>query len=251
VKDFFRTYYASNNAVIVVGGAVKADSVRALVRRMFSDIPRGPAITRTTPPAFTLKDTVIVAEDRVQLPRVYMNWHTVKAFHADDPALELTAYLLTGARNARLTNGLVYEQELATNVNGFNASKRLDGDFALFATARPGKHLNEVKRSIDAQLARLGTEGPTARELEQARNAFEARFLNRLESVNAKSEQLNAYYYFTGSPDGFQAELDRMRAVTAEDIKRVVTTYLRGPRVMLSIVPMGKKDLAATREAVQ
>ena len=251
VKDFFRTYYAPNNAVIVVAGAVRTDSVRRLVRRMFGDIPRGPAITRATPAPFTARDTVLVAEDRVQLPRVYMNWHTVKAFHADAAALELTAYLLTGARNSRLTNTLVYDREVATNVNASNATKRLDGDFALFATARPGKNLNELRDAIDREIARLGTEGPTARELEQARNAFEARFLNRLEFVNSKAEQLNYYHYFTGRPDGFEADLDRFRAVTADDVKRVVSAYLRGPRVMLSIVPLGHRELAATRGAVQ
>ncbi|MGQ0649591.1 MAG: M16 family metallopeptidase [Gemmatimonadaceae bacterium] len=250
VKNFFRTYYAPNNAVIVVAGAVRTDSVRRLVRQMFNDIPRGPAIMRAAPSAFTVKDTVLVAEDRVQLPRIYMNWHTVTSVHRDDAALELTAYLLTGARNARLTAALVYELEVATNVNAFNTSKRLDGDFALFATARPGKHLNEVKLAIDRQMARLAADGPTTRELEQAKNAFEARFLNRLESVNSKAEQLNSYHYFTGKPDGFQAELDRMRSVSADDIRRVVNTYLSGPRVMLSIVPMGKKELAATREVV-
>jgi zinc protease len=251
VKEFFRTYYAPNNAVIVVAGAVKSDSVRRIVRQMFSDIPRGPAITRAAPAAFTVKDTVMVAEDRVQLPRVYLNWHSVKAFHRDDAALDLTAYLLTGARNARLTNTLVYEKEVATNVQAFNGSKKLDGDFGVYATARPGKHLNEVRASIDAEVARLGREGPTPRELEQARNAIESRFLNRLEFASAKSEQMNHYYYFTGKPDGFQADLDRYRAVTAEDIKRVVSQYLSGPRVMLSIVPIGKKDLAATRGEVQ
>ncbi|MBL8983609.1 MAG: insulinase family protein [Gemmatimonadetes bacterium] len=251
VKDFFRTYYAPNNAVIVVAGAVKTDSVRRAVRQMFGDIPRGPAFTRPTPPAFTVRDTVIVTEDRVQLPRVYLSWHGVKSFHADDAALDLVSYLLTGARNSRLTNTLVYERELATNVNAFNGSKKLDGDFAVVATARPGKSLNDLTTAIDEHLARLATEGPSARELQQARNAIEASFLNRLESVNAKAEQLNNYYYLTGKADGFQADLDRYAAVSAEDIKRVVNTYLRGPRVTLSVVPQGKKDLAATRRTVQ
>jgi zinc protease len=251
VKEFFRTYYAPNNAVIVVAGAVRTDSVRREVRRMFGDLPRGPSFSRPAPAPFVVKDTVMVAEDRVQMPRVYMYWHGVKAFHADDAALDLTAYLLTGARNARLTNSLVYQQELATGVVAFNDSKKLDGDFGLFATARPGKHLNDLRASIEQELTRLASEGPTARELEQAKNAFEAGFLNRLESVNAKAEQLNYYHYYTGRPDGFQADLDRYRAVSADDVKRVVGTYLRGPRVMLSIVPQGRKDLAATRGTVQ
>lgn len=251
VKDFFRRYYAPNNATIVVAGAVKADSVRRLVRQYFGNIPRGPAIDRPDPAPFTVRDTAIVAEDRVQLPRLYLAWHTVKSSHADDAPLDILDYLLSGARNSRLTNTLVYEREIAGNVSAFSDTKRLDGDFSIVATARPGHGLDTLKATIDRELARLAADGPTARELEQARNAAEAAFLNRLEFVSAKADQLNAYYYFTGVPDGFQQELDRLRAVTAEDIKRVVRTYLTGPRVMLSIVPIGKRNLAATKGVVQ
>ncbi|MGQ0765257.1 MAG: M16 family metallopeptidase [Gemmatimonadota bacterium] len=251
VRDFFRTYYAPNNAVIVVAGAVRTDSVRHLVRQMFTEIPRGPAIARPAPAPFTVRDTVIVAEDRVQLPRLYLAWHGVKAFHADDAALDVASYLLTGARNSRLTDVLVHRDELATSASAFNASKKLDGDFQIIATARPGKNLNQVRDVIDREIARLASDGPTERELQQARNAIEAGFLNRLEFVSAKADQLNQYYYLTGNPDGFQSDLDRYQAVSANDVKRVVSMYLQAPRVMLSIVPQGKKDLAATRGAVQ
>ncbi len=250
-KEFFRRYYAPNNAVIVVAGAVKADSVRALARQLFADLPRGPAITRAAPPPFTLRDTVVVAEDRVQLPRLYLAWHTIPRFHADDAALEVVSYLLSGARNARLTNALVYEEELARDVRSFNEGKKVDGDFSLMATARPGITLNAVRDGIDRQLARLAADGPTDRELQQARNALEASFLNRLEFIDAKADQLNEYYYFTGTPDAFQRDLDRLHAVTAADVRRVVARYLRGPRVTMSIVPQGKRELAATRGAVQ
>lgn len=251
VKDFFRRYYAPNNAVIVVAGAVKSDSVRAAMRRAFADIPRGPAITRPAPASFTVRDTVMVAEDQVQLPRIYLAWRSVPQYHADDAALNIARYVLSGARNSRLTNALVYEQEVAKDVFANNDSKKLDGDFGIAATARPGVNLNTLKGAIDKEIRRLATEGPTARELEQARNAIEAGFLNRLEFVNAKAEQLNEYYYFTGTPDYFQRDLDRHRAVSADDVKRVVNQYLIAPRVMLSIVPKGKQSLAATREAVQ
>src|SRR5690606_34729324 len=107
VKDFFRTYYTPNNATVVVAGAVNPDSVRALARQMFGEIPRGPAIERPRPAAFTLRDTTIVLEDRVQLPRVYLAWHAVPEFSADDAALDIAAYILSGARNSRLTQALV------------------------------------------------------------------------------------------------------------------------------------------------
>ena len=105
--------------------------------------------------------------------------------------------------------------------------------------------------AIERELIRLATEGPTARELEQARNARESSFLNSLEFIDAKAESLNSYAYFNGTPDYFQKDLDDLRAVTAEDIKRVINTYLRGPNVMLSIVPMGKPELAARKVIIQ
>jgi len=251
VKDFFRRYYAPNNAAIVITGAVNTDSVRRLVRQYFGGIPRGPAITRPTAPRFTVRDTAIVAEDRVQLPRLYLAWHTVDASHKDTAPLDILSYLLSGARNSRLTNALVYQREIASAVSAFSDAKRLDGDYSIQATARPGQGLDSLKVAIDRELVRLATEGPTTRELEQAKNARESSFLNQLEFIDAKADQLNQYAYFRGTPDSFQKELDELRAVTADDIKRVIAAYLRGPRVMLSIVPTGRRDLAATRVITQ
>ncbi len=251
VKEFFRRNYAPNNAAIVVAGAVNTDSVRRLVRQYFSAIPRGPAITRPAPAKFTVRDTAIVAEDRVQLPRLYLAWHSVDNNHKDAAPLDLLSYLLSGARNSRLTNALVYQREIASSVSAFSDAKRLDGDFSITATARPGQGLDSLKVAIERELNRLATEGPTSRELEQAKNARESSFLNQLEFIQSKADQLNEYAYFQGTPDYFQKDLDQLRAVTADDIKRVITAYLKGPRVMLSIVPTGKRELAATRVIIQ
>ncbi len=250
VKDFFRRYYAPNNATIVVAGDVKVDEVRALVRQYFSAIPRGPAIDRPAPAPFVVRDTAVTLEDRVQLPRVYLNWHTARSTDADTPALQVAAYVLAGARTSRLTQALVYGGEIATTVQAYDDAKRLDGDFSIVATARPGKALDTLQTVIDQQLQRLAADGPTARELDQARNAIEASFLRGVQTVSGKADQLNEYYYQTGNPDGFQAELDQLRAVTAAEIQRVVRKYLQGPRVMISVVPQGKPELAATRKKV-
>ena len=244
-KDFFRRYYAPNNAVLTVAGDVNAIEVRQLVEQYFAAVPRGPAITRPTAPAFSLaRDTVVILEDRVQLPRAYFNWHTARVYSQDDAALDLLAYLLTGAKNSRLTQKLVYDQQIATSVVAFNSGKRLDGDFVIYATARPGHSLPELQTSIDAEIRRLAADGPGTRELEQAQNATEASFLNRLEQVADKSNQLNSYYYFVGTPDYFQQDLARYRGVTSADIQRVARQYLGGHRVVLSVVPQGKTEMA-------
>lgn len=251
VKQFFREYYAPNNAAIVIAGAVKTDSVRRTVRQYFGNIPRGPSFRRPAPSPFMVRDTALTAEDRVQVPRLYLAWHTINNQHKDVAPLDILSYLLSGARNSRLTNTLVYQREIASDVSAFSDAKRLDGDFSVVATARPGQGLDSLKAAIDRELNRLATEGPTARELEQAKNARESSFLNSLEFVSAKADQLNQYAYFNGQPDYFQKELDALRAVTADDIKRVIKAYLQGSRVMLSIVPMGKLELAAKKVIVQ
>ncbi len=246
VRQFFKTWYAPNNATIVVAGNVKTPEVKALVHKYFDDIPRGPAITRNAPPVPTLaRDTLLVLEDRVQLPRLYLVWHSVKEWDADDAALQVTAYVLSGARSSRLDAELMHEKEIASSVSAFQNAGRLAGTFNIVTTARPAHDLDELQDVVDAQLQRLAREGPTPRELETARNALEARFLNGIEQVGNKADQLNEYYYAVGIPDAFQRDIDRLRAVTAEDVKRVTTRYLLGPRASLSVVPAGKQDLAA------
>ncbi|HTK57133.1 MAG TPA: pitrilysin family protein [Gemmatimonadales bacterium] len=250
VKNFFRMYYAPNNATLVVAGDVDPAEVRRLVRQYFGEIPRGPAPDRPPTPAFQLRrDTTIVLEDRVQLPRLFLDWHTVRGYSQDDAALNVLGYILTGAKNGRLTQTLVYDRQVATNVFAGQDGKLRDGDFSVIATAKPGTPLDTLQAIVDRELARLIAEGPTARELDQARNSLEAGQLRQLENVDAKADQLNAYYYFTGQPDYLAQDLARTRAVTAADVQRVARQYLQAPRVVLSVVPQGHRELAATRGA--
>lgn len=251
VKNFFRQFYAPNNATLVVAGDVKTAEVRALVRKYFIGIPRGPKIERPAPPAFTVHDTAITLQDRVQLARLYLAWHTVKGWAPDDAALDIAGAVLAGARTSRLTQAIVYNSELGTSVNARQSSNRLDGEFTIIATARPGKGLDSLRSVIDVELRRLMASGPSTRELEQAKNSLEASFLRRIESVSQKADQLNEYYYQTGKPDSFQADLDRYRAVTAADVQRVIKKYLQANRVMISVVPQGKPELAAKKGVAQ
>jgi len=248
VRRFFQTYYTPNNSTIAIAGDISPRDARALVQRYFGDIPRGPAVTRTpVPPLHLTTDVAAVLEDRVQLPRVYDAWHTVKAFADDDATLDVVADVLAGGRSSRLYRRLVYELQIATDVVAFQDGTRIDGKFEIFATARPGHELGELQRVIDVELRKLADQGPTAREVERARNTFEAQFLSRMERVGGfggKADQLNFYNYFVGTPDYFQKDLDRYGRVRPAAVQRAVQTYLTGAhRVVLSVVPQGKAEL--------
>jgi zinc protease len=251
VKDFFRRYYAPNNATLVVAGDVKNADVRALVKKYFTEVPRGPAIARPAPAPFAIHDTVVTLQDRVQLPQLQLTWHTVRQWHSDDAALDIAASVLAGSRTSRLTQALVYNNPVATTVRARQGSMRLDGDFSVIATARRGFGLDTLRTVVDAELKKLANEGPSVRELQQAKNGIEAQFLRRIETVHGVADQLNRYFYINGKPDSFQADLDRYRAVSAADVQRVLRKYLQTNRVMISVVPMGKPELAAKKGVAQ
>jgi len=246
VQDFFRRYYAPNNATITVAGAVNGDSVRRLVVHYFGDVPRGPPVERPLPtPRPVGRDTTLVLEDQVQSARLYLSWPGVRSWAPDEAALDIAAYVLAGAKNSRLTQLLVYQRQMASEVWSFEWPKRIDGDFMVVATALPGQGLGELQRVVDSIVARLADEGPTPRELEQAKNAIEAQFLNGIEGIAGKADALNRYMDLLGTPDGFQRDVDRHRDVTAADVQQVVRTYLMRPRASISVVPDGKRELAA------
>jgi len=248
VKTFFRTYYAPNNATIAIVGDFQRDSVKRLVQLYFSGIPRGPAIPPrpqvTSQPV--PKDTFLVLEDKVQLPRLYYAWRAVKAFHEDDAPLDVAAYVIAGDKNSRLYKRLVYDMQVAQDVSAFNNSQRLDGGFQIVVTPKPGHTPTEMAKLVNEELRKLTTDGITDRELARAQNSTRAQFLDRLASDLGKADQLNFYNYFSGTPDYARQDAARYDKVTVDDVKRVVVSYLGKPRVTLTVVPEGKHDLMVT-----
>src|ERR1019366_78164 len=144
-----------------------------------------------------------------------------------------------------------YNQPVATTVRARQGSMHLDGDFSVVATARRGFGLDTLRTVVDAEIRKLASEGPSVRELQQAKNGVESQFLRRIETMRGTADQLNRYFYINGKPDSFQADLDRYRAVTAADVQRVIKKYIQANRVMISIVPMGKPELAAKKGVAQ
>ncbi|WP_291267401.1 pitrilysin family protein [Gemmatimonas sp.] len=249
VKAFFRQYYAPDNATITIAGDFDPDSAKAWVAKYFGPIPRGTAsITRPVAPAVTLtRDSVLVLEDRVQLPRVYYTWHGVKAFSADDAALDALAEILASGKSSRLYRTLVYEKQLAQDVRMSNASQKLDGFIQLVVTARPGVAPTEVDAEITSVLNALIAGGVTDRELTRVKNGVRANTLDGLANVASKAFRLSYYNYFTGTPDFLAQDLARYEALTPAAVQRAARTYLAGtPRVVLSIVPEGKTAMALT-----
>ena len=221
VKTFFRTYYTPNNAVLVDRRGHRRRPRRAGWSSAGSAPSRAAPRCSARPPApFALAaDVHGTLEDRVQLPRLYDSWHTQKAFAPDDAALSAAAQVLAGGKASRLYQRLVYELEIASDVYAYQDGGRLDGEFRVVATARPGHGARRAAAGGRPGRSRASPRsGPTARELERVVNGVEAQFLDNMQQVGGfggKADQLNQYDYFTGTPDYFEQDLDRYRSLTA------------------------------------
>jgi zinc protease len=245
VVAFFKQYYAPANASLVVAGDIRTPDARTLVEKWFSDVKAGPAPPPMTIPGAALtgvqKKTIT---DRVQLPRLYLAWLTPRHFEPGDAALDMVADVLAGGKNSRLYKRLVYDMQIAQDVNAFQASAQLSSSFQIVATPRPGHTVAELQKVIDEEIQKLQREAPSAHELERSVNQVEASFYNRMEKTGGfggTGDQLNAYFTETGDPDWFNEDLARYRALAVTDLSAAASQFLPLDKRVELIVEPDKK----------
>jgi zinc protease len=251
VRAFFQTYYRPRNASLSLAGDIDVDRALALVSDYFGDLdagPEPPAVdARHAPNVLAGGEARLVLEDRIELPRLYLAWHSPALFAEDDAELDLVSEVLAGGKTSRLYRSLVYEQRIATEIVSSQASRELGSFFQIVATAAPGRALAEIEQAIARELARLLEHGPSAGELERCLAQAEAHFLHRLQTVGGfggKSDQLNAYNVYLGTPGYFDQDLARYRNAGVASLQRAAARWLGADRVALSVVPHGRRALA-------
>jgi zinc protease len=249
VRTFFQTYYHPANASLTIAGDIGEAHALDLARKYFGEIPGAPYPPEVkASPASVAAEQRLLLEDRVELPRIYMAWHAPALFGPGDAELDLVAEMLAGGKTSRLYRALVYDTRTATEIAASQNSRELSSFFQVVATAAPGRLLPELERIIRAELEKFIAHGPEPAELERAMAQAEVHFVQRLQTVGGfggKSDQLNAYNTFLGSPDYFSADLDRYRKATRESIRAAAAKYLDAShRVVLSVVPRGRLALA-------
>lgn len=253
VQAFFRTYYHPANASLALAGDLDTDEAIGLAERYFGDIPAGARPASVAAEASLDREVRIVLEDRVELPRLYMAWHSPAMFAPGDTELDLLSDLLANGKTSRLYRALVYERRVALDVSAFQASREMSSFFLLMVTAAPGEGLDDLATTIDDELGRMTADGPTDKEMARAKAQAEAHFVYRLQTVGGfggKSDQLNAYNILRGDPGFFSRDLARYQDATALSLRGAARTWLRPDRrVMLSVVPRGQVTSALARSA--
>ena len=247
VKDFFRRYYAPNNASLAIVGDIDVPKTKALVEKYFGSIPRGPAVPAVDAktPAITTERRAVV-KDKVELPRVYMAWITPTIFQPGDAEADLTARILGGSKASRLYKSLVFDQKIAQTVTANQQSLQLGSVFQISATAKPGHTAEELEKAIDAELASYAANGPTAEELAAAQNALYSSTVLSLEnygSFGGVANRLNLYNHFLKDPGYLNQDLARYAALTPAALKAFAAAHLQpSHRVVVQGIP-GEKAL--------
>ena len=235
VREFFRKYYAPQNASIVIAGDINPAEARKKVEYWFADVKPGKSADPIEVPPVVLpgivKDTLT---DQVQLPRLSLVWLSPALYAPGDAELDVVASILTGGKNSRLYKRLVYELQVAQSVVAFQASAHLGSQFRIDITARPSKEppaqvLEKLKTLVDEEIAKLRSTPPTDREVQRVLNQTESSFYSRMERVGSfggKADQLNGYFVQAGNPDWFNEDLSRYRALSVGDISAAAAQFL-------------------------
>lgn len=252
VKEFFRTYYAPNNATVAIVGDFDPVKTRALVKKYFGELPKGKTIDRPKPPTVTLTaERRLTNEDKnvTSSPMLFITWPTVDAHRDDRFALDVLASVLFGSRTARVTKALVYDRPLAASVYGSQDTYEDAGGFNVSFQPQPGVSLTQLETLSDSIIAALKREGPTNDEVARAKAGAQLQFISGLESNLGKAMSLSTAQQYYGDPShGFSYDYPKLQAVTAADVKRVANKYLTKGRVVLSVVPVGKTSEASKPE---
>ncbi len=247
VRSFFEQYYAPNNASLAIAGDFDRAATKKLVAKYFGTLKRGPAIppvkAQTAP---IVSERRVVVQDNVQLPRVYMGWITPAFYKDGDAEGDITGSILGGGQSSRLYKKLVYEKQLAQNVQAYQYSLMLGSVFTIEVTARPGHTAQEIESAIDEELDRMRNEAPSAAEVDRARNVSETQTMKGLQLVGGfggVADTLNHYNHYLGTPDYLTKDIMRHRNVTPASVRAFAQKYLqKNARVVVHGVP-GKQDL--------
>ena len=244
--EYFRVHYAPDNCILVLVGDFQAAAALDSIRAYFGPIPRQPR-----PPEPPDSEPAQRGERRVAVHYPAQNVTFMIGYKApaardpDLPALQVLGSVLGDGESSRLHQALVYDKQIALFA-GTDLQGSLEPTlFQVYAQLKPGQSAAAGLAAVDEVLDRLVREGPTARELQKAKNLLEAGYVRSLKTNNGVGQRLGYYEHVYGDYHAMFEVVDRYRAVTAEDCRRVAKKYFDPlQRTVSELVPESDSGVA-------
>ncbi|MBI5100857.1 MAG: insulinase family protein [Nitrospirae bacterium] len=241
--NHYRSYYAPNNAVIIVVGDVNPEVILREIGETFGRISKGPAI----PEGSAAEDGQygekrVTVKKEAELPYVLAAYKTPSLRHGDTFALEVLGNILSGGRSSRLHHSLVYEKQLALSAwASYQNMYRDDNLFYLGATAARGKDIADVEKALSDEIEKIKKEPPSDYEVKKAKNQIEASFVLEQDSIYMQARLIGSFEMI-GGWRLIDTYLEGVRKVTPQDVRRVAEKYLVAERRTTGIlVPLEEK----------
>lgn len=228
LEEYFRTYYAPNNAVVVISGNVKLDEVKRLAQKYLEPIPgqKEPKKVHLVEPPQIGERRVLVQKE-VTTPYILIGYHTPDTKHKDFYALDILNSVLSSGNTSRLYSALVDKKQLATQIFS-DFSESFDPNlFQLYSVAATGVKEADLENAIYVEIEKLKKDGITAQELQKVKNQKLMQFYSQIETINGKSNNLGTYELFFGDYKKMFNAPAEYEKVTAEDVKRVANEYFK------------------------
>ncbi len=223
VKNWFRTWYGPNNAVLVLAGDIDLATARAKAAQYFGHIPASPTMAQPkVDVARRAQSTREVMQDKVPQARVYRLWNVAPTGTTDIDQLQLFAQVLGGSRSSRLDKRLLHEDKLVDNVSAGAYASQLGSSFVISADVKQGVDPARVEAIIDEELKKLIAQGPTTAELSQAKTVLRAGFVRGVERIGGfggKADALAECAIYVGDPGCFRDTLKTLDRTQAADLK--------------------------------
>ena len=238
--DYFRTYYAPNNCALLLVGDFDPADAKSKIAHYFGAIPRQKS---PAPPVNAEPDQNGEKRVDVRYPSETVSFdvgYKAPGVASDDIwVLDILSNVLAGGESSRLHQALVYDQQIALSANASYRAGLEPGLFELYVEMKPGKSAADGEKSLYAELERLSTDGPTERELQKARNQAEAGFISALKTNNGAGQALGFYEHVHGDYKKLFTAIERYRAVSAADCRRVAKQMFDpARRTVATLVPL-------------
>lgn len=242
-RDFFKRYYAPDNASLVVAGDFERAHTRELIKRYFNDIPPGkPRPQRNGLLSQPLNQQQrLEVKDRVQLPRLYMGYRLPPMGSPESYQAEVLTEILSHGKSTRLYRSLVYEQQIAQDAQAFSLSMEATSLFIFVVAVKPDIKLETVEAALQRELERLYIGDISERERQKALNRIEADRLRELQSVTSKADNLNLFAVYFDNPQLINDEMNLYKKVNLKQLQNLANNYLKEEnRVVLHFIPDNK-----------
>ena len=254
LQQHYDTYYAPNNATLIVVGDIKADSLLSVIKQLFEPIPRGPEPRpiATMEPEQKGERRFLLKRD-AQVAFVMMGYRVPNFSSEDSYALDILDSILSHGKSSRLYQSLVYEQKSALAVGSEYSLLQSDpGLFYFYALVSPNQKPELVEESLNREIKRLQADLPTELELQRAKNQVEASHVFEQDSNFRRAMLLGQAESVGAGWRKIDQFVERIRAVTAKDIQRVARQYLtEDNRTVGTLIPVPPKQPDAPSSAAQ